>query len=181
MSSKNEIKDVDTKAVEETVEAETELKEETAEAETELAEDASEKKYHPDVKNIVVLLIDYWTIIGSYLLSLIFLSEINFYIGTLTFLSPVVTITPFCALGTIVLYYIVGLYPEDYDEVGVTESRRTIFVTAISVAVYAIIMNRIAAETFPHIFFIMGGTIQLITTLFIRFFKRLVTPTTRKK
>ena len=157
MSSKNDIKD-------EIVE---EVKDAVAEETVETEDSSEKKKFKLDIKNILVLVLDYLIITGSYVLSLIFLAEIDSTYGAIPFLAPIITFTPFYALGTIVLYYIVGLYPADYDEVGIKESRRLIFVTAISVAGYAILMNNVSPEKFPHLFYIIGGTIQVISILLV--------------
>ncbi len=157
-------------------------KEKVSEAEVKDVNDVAEgteatekKKGKIDIKNILVLFLDYCAIILAYLLSLMFLSEVDFYLASLTYLSSVVTITPFYALGVIVLLFIVGLYPDHYSRVGVREARRLLFVTAFSTVVYFFMVEKMG-EHFPSIFYVLGGLIQFMFTLGTRFFYRLTHP-----
>ena len=68
-----------------------------------VSEKAEKEKFHVDVKNIFVLLLDYWFIIFSYIITLFLLAEIDFFLASLTYLCPVIAIAPFYALGTIFL------------------------------------------------------------------------------
>ena len=155
---------------------------EVTDAVTEAVSEKTEKeKFHVDVKNIFVLLLDYWFIIFSYIITLFLLAEIDFFLASLTYLCPVIAIAPFYALGTIFLYFLVGLYPEDYDTVSVKESRRLVFITFISVIGFSIILNKVSPEPYPHLFFVLGGMIQFILSMSIRFFKRLITPSGKSK
>lgn len=138
---------------------------------------AEKKKYKPDIKNIFVLLLDYWFITLSYIFALLLLSEIDYSMLSLSYLSPVIAVTPFYALVTIVLYFVAGLYPDDYDKVSVRESRRLIFITALTVTGYSIVMKKLAIDTYPHLFYVLGGMIQFFHSLFLRYFKRIISPT----
>lgn len=143
--------------------------------EAEGSENTEKKKISIDIKNILVLFLDYCAIILAYLLSLMFLSEVDFYLASLTYLNSVIAITPFYALGVIVIFFVVGLYPDHYSRVGVREARRLLFVTAFSTVVYFFMVENMG-EHFPSIFYVLGGLIQFMFTLGTRFFYRLTHP-----
>ena len=131
------------------------------------------KKYSPDITNICVLLLDYIFIILAYVVAVMALCDISSFFYESSYLVFVVKVTPFYALFVSILFFVLKLYPADYNKVGLTEGRRLLIANIIAIFIYVIIMIVLKSDL-PYIFFLVGGLLQFLFTLGIRFMYRLV-------
>ena len=139
-------------------------------------EEAAEKQpFRVDLKNVVILILDYVLIIASYLTAILLLIETDYDLSAIDYLFDVIKLTPFYALGTALLFFAFRLYIPDYSKLGIKEVRRMISASFISVIGYALIMNFVMGNDYPHVFFVIGGMLQFLLTMLVRCFRRLIT------
>ena len=144
--------------------------------EVESATDSAEKKpFKIDYKNFIILVLDYLLIIASYITAVLLLIETDYDLSALDYLFNIIRVTPFYALLTALLFFAFRLYLTDYTKMGIKEVRRMIIASFISIIGYAIVMNVVMGNDFPHVFFVVGGMLQFLLTMLIRCFRRLIT------
>ncbi len=139
----------------------------------EIKKEAKKKVFKPDVKNIIILLSDYIFIILAYVTSLMTLCEMSNTLTNAEYLINIVMITPFYALGVIVLMYIFRLYVNNSTVDMLVERRRLLIVNFIACIIYIVIM-KIFKTNYPNSFYLLGGLLQLAFTSCIRFVYRLL-------
>ena len=145
------------------------------EDEEEAAEKAEKKPFRVDFKNVIILILDYALIISAYLTAILLLVETDYDLSAIDYLFDVIRITPFYALVTALLFFAFRLYIPDYTKLGIKEVRRMIIASFISIIGYAIIMNFVMGNDYPHVFFVIGGMLQFLLTMLVRCFRRLIT------
>ena len=133
---------------------------------------AEKKKQKIDVKNIILLFIDFIAINVAYICSLMLLSSVSMEMTDLTYLHYVVLVTPYYAIGVLILFYVCKLYILDYSKMSIVQMRRLIICSFFASLIYMIIM-RVLDAGFAYAFFVLGGLLQYIFTALARFFFRL--------
>ncbi|MBQ5475734.1 MAG: hypothetical protein IIT65_13915 [Lachnospiraceae bacterium] len=153
---------------------------EQAVVESQVIDEVSKKKFNIDIKNILILLIDYIAINVAYVVSLMSVTNVSIELLDIEYLTFIIRVTPFYAVFTIAVYYIFRLYIDDYKKISVREMRRLLISNFLTTMVYVLIMFIIHGG-FPSTFFLIGGMLQYFFTSGIRFLYRLVHVSEDKK
>ena len=113
---------------------------EQAVVESQVIDEVSKKKFNIDIKNILILLIDYIAINVAYVVSLMSVTNVSIELLDIEYLTFIIRVTPFYAVFTIAVYYIFRLYIDDYKKISVREMRRLLISNFLTTMVYVLIM-----------------------------------------
>ena len=136
---------------------------------------SSEKpKFKPDIKNLIILLLDFFFVILAYIIALMSLTEVDFKYVSFSYLANLLIITPYFSIGLMVVFFIFRLYINDKSPLNIRMLERLFIANVIGVVAFYVVM-KFFGDSYPRIYYLVGGMLQFMFTGCIRFVYRLFT------